>query len=85
MSIKSTLTSACKSTLKSAYYRFKARRDYQGARIYFREKTANYLRYLEARNLLKELPKEHAQQVVEYWTPLLSLSLSLSLGARRTR
>ena len=79
MSIKSSL----KSYLKSALYGLKARKDYQGARIYFREKTASYLRYLDSHNQLKPLPQAHAKQVVEYWTPLLSLSLSLSLVASR--
>lgn len=73
MSIKTSL----KSYLKSALYGLKARQDYQGARIYFREKTASYLRYLDSHNQLKPLPQAHAKQVVEYWTPLLSLSLSL--------
>lgn len=63
-----------KSSLKSALSQLKARKAYQGARIYFRGKTASYLRYLEAHNQLKPLPQAHAKQVVEYWTPLLSLS-----------
>lgn len=73
MSIKSSL----KSTLKSALSQLKARKDYQGAKIYFRAKTASYLRYLDSHNQLKPLPQAHAKQVAEYWTPLLSLSLSL--------
>lgn len=78
MRIKSHL----KFALKSAFHEFEARRAYQGARIYFREKTASYLRHLESHNQLKPLPKAHAKQVVEYWTPLLSLSLSLATRHR---
>ncbi|ETD27471.1 hypothetical protein [Helicobacter canis] len=72
MSLQTLLKDSVKSRLES----FKAARIYKAQRAYFKSKTQSYLDYLSQAGLLRDLPQDHAKKVLEFWTPLLSLSLS---------
>lgn len=83
MSLQSLLKNSVKSYIKSYLASFKATRIYKAQRCYFASKTKSYLDYLSQAGALRDLPQDHAKKVLEFWTPLLSLSLSLVAARAR--